>query len=103
MNDKLLSLLGMARRAAKTEFGYDKALGSIHSGKAKVVFCASDLSEKTKRGLVFAAEDSNIRIITVNRTQFEITSAVGLKTGIVCVTDSGFAKRLIELYEQEQV
>lgn len=97
MNDRFLSMLGIARRAGKAEFGYDKALSAIHFGKAKAVFCASDLSPKTKRGLDFAAEDTNIKIITAERTMFDISNAVGIKTGIVAVTDSGIANKLISL------
>lgn len=102
MNDKFLSLLGMARRAGKTEFGYEKSLGSIYNKKAKAVFCACDLSEKTKRGLVFAAEDTNIDIITVKYSMFEMSNAVGLKTGIVTVTDFGFVRKLKSLLESSE-
>lgn len=101
MNDKFLSLLGMARKAGKTEFGYEKTLGSIYGKKAKAVFCANDLSEKTKRGLEIAADDTNIDIITVKYSMFEISSAVGLKTGIVTLTDFGFARKLKSLLDSE--
>ena len=99
MNDRFLSMLGIARRAGKAEFGYDKALTAVHSGKAKAVFCAADLSPKTKRGIDFAAEGTSIKIISTDRSMFDITNAVGLKTGIVAVTDSGIANKLISLYE----
>ena len=99
MNDRFLSMLGIARRAGKVEFGYDKALAAVHSGKAKAVFCAADLSPKTKRGLDLAAEGTRIKIISTERSMFDITNAVGLKTGIVAVTDSGIANKLISLYE----
>ena len=99
MNDRFLSMLGIARRAGKAEFGYDKALTAVHSVKAKAVFCAADLSPKTKRGLDFAAEGTSIKIISTDRSMFDITNAVGLKTGIVAVTDSGIANKLISLYE----
>lgn len=102
MNNKFLSMLGLARRAGKTVFGYDKALASIHAKKVFAVFCAKDLSEKTKKGLVYAAENSNIKIISVSETLFEITTAVGMKTGIVGITDIGFANRLIELCESDR-
>lgn len=99
MNDKFLSLLGMARRAGRAEFGYDKSLSCVHAGRARAVFCAADLSEKTKRGLIYAAEENSADIITVPYSQFELTGAVGLKTGIVCITDAGFAKKLVSLLD----
>ncbi|MBQ5591115.1 MAG: ribosomal L7Ae/L30e/S12e/Gadd45 family protein [Clostridia bacterium] len=97
MQNKFLSLLGMARKANKLTFGYDKSLQSIHSFKSSVVFVASDISEKTKRGLVFAAEESGIEVISVPYSIFEITNAVGTKTGIVSIDDNGFAKKLVSL------
>ena len=97
MQNKFLSLLGMARKANKLTFGYDKSLQSIHSFKSNVVFVASDISEKTKRGLVFAAEESGIEVISVPYSIFEITNAVGTKTGIVSIDDNGFAKKLVSL------
>ena len=63
------------------------------------MFCAADLSPKTKRGLDLAAEGTSIKIISTERSMFDITNAVGLKTGIVAVTDSGIANKLISLNE----
>lgn len=97
MQNKFLSLLGMARKANRVSLGYDKALESVHTFKAHVVFVANDISEKTKRGLVFAAEESGIEIITTDYSIFDFTNAVGTKTGIVSINDSGFAKKLVSL------
>lgn len=97
MQNKFLSLLGMARKANRVSLGYDKALEAVHSGKSFAVFLASDLSEKTKRGLVFASEETDISVITTEYTIFELTSALGSKTGVVSVNDSGFAKKLLTL------
>ncbi|MGN0174490.1 MAG: L7Ae/L30e/S12e/Gadd45 family ribosomal protein [Acutalibacteraceae bacterium] len=99
LNSKFLSLLGMARKANRVELGYDKSLEAIHKLKAKAVFVADDISEKTKKGLIFAAEDKNIPVISVDYSIFDITNAVGTKTGIVAVTDSGFAKSFLKLVE----
>ena len=98
-NNKFLSLLGMARKANRVSLGYDKALESVHNGKAFVVFVASDISEKTKRGLVFASEEMDVEIISVEHTIFDFTNAVGTKTGIVSVNDAGFAKKLVSLLQ----
>lgn len=100
MNDRFLSMLGIARRAGKTEFGYDKALSAVHSRKAKAVFCAADLSPKTKRGLDLAADGTSIKIISTDRSMFDISNAVGSKTGVVAVTDLGIAKKLVSLYTE---
>ena len=38
--DKLLSLLGLARRAGKVEPGFDAAVGAARSGKACLLLAA---------------------------------------------------------------
>lgn len=95
--DKFLSLLGMARRANRVSLGYEQALDAIHSGKCYVVFTASDLSEKTSRGLVFASEETKTVVRAVDYTMHTVSDAVGQKTGIVAVNDAGFGKRLLQL------
>ncbi|MBQ7128731.1 MAG: ribosomal L7Ae/L30e/S12e/Gadd45 family protein [Clostridia bacterium] len=97
MQNKFLSLLGMARKANRVSLGYDKALDAVHSGNSHAVFLASDLSQKTKRGLVFAAEEYEIPVISTEFSIFEITNAVGTKTGVVSVNDAGFVKKLLTL------
>ena len=95
--NKLLSLFGLAKKAGRATLGYEKALEAIHKRKAYVVFTASDLSEKTERGLLYAAEGGNVKVIRISYDIFEISQAVGQKTGIVSVNDAGFGKKLIEL------
>ena len=63
MNNKFLSLLGIARKAGRVSLGFEQSLSSLHSGAAKAVFCAKDLSEKTKRGLVLAAQNDAIPVV----------------------------------------
>lgn len=99
--DKFLSLLGMSRRAGRAALGYEKALDSIHSGKCYVVFTASDLSETTRRGLIFASEDFNTKVQRINYNMNAVSDAVGQKTGIVAVNDSGFGKRLLQLLNDD--
>ena len=47
MADKLLSLLGLAKRAGKLEPGFDAAVAAVRSGKASLLVAARDISKKT--------------------------------------------------------
>ena len=96
-NNKFLSLIGMARRANKVYMGFDKAKSAMIYGEAKVVFVCSDISEKTKRGLIFASEETGVPVIDLPYTIFEISNAIGTKCGVVAVTDKGFADKLVTL------
>ena len=44
--DKLLSMLGLARRAGKIEPGFDAAVSAARGRKAAVLLCAQDMSER---------------------------------------------------------
>lgn len=99
MNDKFLSLLGMARRAGKLGLGHDAAKGAMVSGKAKLCIMSSDTSDRLKSefsGLA-EAEDRSVPIIVTDCTMFELGHAVGSKAGVITVNDAGFAQRLERL------
>ena len=47
--DKLLSLLGMCRKANKLSCGHDGAVGAVRSGKAKLCLLSSDSSDRLRK------------------------------------------------------
>ena len=49
MNDKFLSLLGMARRCGKISLGHDAVISSVVKNKAKLVILSSEASERLQR------------------------------------------------------
>ncbi|MGN1444138.1 MAG: ribosomal L7Ae/L30e/S12e/Gadd45 family protein, partial [Acutalibacteraceae bacterium] len=49
MNDRLLSLLGMARRAGRLAVGHDAAIEAIVKNKAKLCVLCRDASERLKK------------------------------------------------------
>jgi ribosomal protein L7Ae-like RNA K-turn-binding protein len=55
--NKIYGMLGIARKAGKLVFGYDKAVSLIKSKNAEIlVILASDTSEKTKKNIIFECE-----------------------------------------------
>lgn len=97
MSDKFLSMLGIARKAGAAVPGFDKAKECMSRRSARVIFVCSDISEKTRKELCFFAKRANIGVITSRFNMFDFSCAVGSKTGIVTVTDSGIASKLTEL------
>ncbi len=98
-NPKLLSLLGMCRRAGKLSCGHDAAVGSLRSKSAKLCLLSSDSSERlrkeTEREATFDGRDVPVRIMM--STMDEIGHATGLKSAVVTVNDEGFAKSMLGL------
>ncbi len=49
--DKLLSLLGLAKRAGRLEAGFDACAGAARAKRAALLIAAKDVSEKTFKNL----------------------------------------------------
>ena len=73
-NPKLLSLLGMCRRAGKLSCGHDAAMGSIRSKSAKLCLLSSDSSQRLRNEIEREAAfgDRNIPVRMLNSTIDEI-------------------------------
>lgn len=101
MPDKLLSMLGLARRAGKLQAGYDLSVETIRAGKAVLAMAASDISEKTYKNLVFEAQRKGVPALRLQAAMEELSVACGVKAGVVTLTDSGFAKAITGMMEKE--
>lgn len=102
MNDKLLSLLGLCRRAGKLVIGADPTTESISKGKSKLVIYASDFSKSSLRHIAPAAQTAGVKIICINRSKDELSLALGKLCGVLSVEDKGFAEKLNQLIENEK-
>ena len=76
---KLLSLLGMCRRAGKLSCGHDGAIGSVRSRDAKLCLLSSDSSQRlrkeTEREASFGGRD--IPVAVLDSTSEEIVTPQG--------------------------
>ncbi|MBQ1977591.1 MAG: ribosomal L7Ae/L30e/S12e/Gadd45 family protein [Ruminococcus sp.] len=102
MNDRLLSFLGLCRRAGKLVIGNDPLREAIETGKALLVLVASDISENTLKKVNAAVSAGNVPYYKVNRTKDEISFSLGKTCACLAVIDEGFAEKLKELIEAEQ-
>ena len=82
MNDRILSLLGICKRAGKLITGADTTIDSIRKSKAKLVIFANDFSKSSKKSVQTAADECNVKTLTINRSK-------------------GFADKLEQLIENE--
>ncbi len=98
-NPKLLSLLGMCRRAGKLSCGHDAAVGSVRSKSAKLCLLSSDASQRLikeiEREASFEGREIPVRVLYSGME--EIGRATGLKSAVVTVNDEGFAKTMLGL------
>ena len=72
MNDKLLGLLGIARRSGNLKIGFEACDEAIKNGKAKLVLVASDTAARTEKELRFSAKEKPIDIIRIDADKFKM-------------------------------
>lgn len=97
MRDKLLSLLGLARRAGRLEAGFDASAASAREGKAALLAAAKDISDKTWKNLRYEADRAKIPALRLEAGMEELGRACGVKAGVLAVTDRGFAKAIRDI------
>ncbi len=102
MTDKLLSLLGLCRRAGKLALGADPAVDSMKSHKSRLIIYACDFSHNSIKPVLEQAHKSNIKVLEIKRTKAELSHSLGKLCGVVSVEDKGFADKLIGLITDEQ-
>ncbi|MDA3814008.1 MAG: ribosomal L7Ae/L30e/S12e/Gadd45 family protein [Candidatus Cloacimonetes bacterium] len=96
MEDKIINLLHMARKAGKLKSGYDACERSCFSNDAKLVIYASDIAERTKKHLLNLANAYNVKIVKYG---FKTLFGSEFKTrdiGIICIEDANFAKGILQ-------
>lgn len=97
MENKIINLLHMARKAGKLKSGYDACERSCFSNNAKLLIFASDLAERTKKHLLNLASANNVKIVEFGSKplfgrEFKIRDI-----GIICIEDANFAKGILRL------
>lgn len=102
MSPKLLSLLGLARRAGKLEPGFDAAVLAAREKKALLLLAAEDISEKTFKNLRYEGEKAGVPVQRVPVNIQTLGSACGVRAGILAVTDEGFVKAILGLCKEEK-
>lgn len=95
MESNYLGLLGLAKRAGYLSEGDEAVRAAISAGKARLVLCASDASERTRETFSFITESSGVAFISVPETKEDIGNALGRRpAATVAVCDIGFAAAL---------
>ena len=100
MNDKFLSLLGMARRSGKLSTGHDAVISSVVKNRAQLVIVSSEGSERLKKEISHACTygGKNIPVLFTHYTTGELSKAIGIKAAVISVDDEGFAKAAADKY-----
>ena len=96
-NDRLLSFLGLCRRAGSLIYGAETVRKSMSEGKTLLALAARDISKHSLSDTEYAAQKSGTPFRTLSCSAEELSAAIGKTCGIVGVTDRGFAEKILTM------
>ena len=97
MNDRLLSLLGLCRKAGKITIGCDPVIESVKKGESRLVIFAENASDNTRNAVLNAVAPSGVRVINLDYNKEDISVSLGKLCAVASINDDGFAKKLLSL------
>ncbi|MBQ7792636.1 MAG: ribosomal L7Ae/L30e/S12e/Gadd45 family protein [Clostridia bacterium] len=101
MQDKILRLLGLARRAGELTYGQTAVITEIKKGHTKLLLFAKDFNSKTKQAILNNCQ--NIKSLTLPYSMEEFGFAIGAKpTGVLSVNNENFRKGILEVNSFEE-
>ncbi|MDO4730926.1 MAG: ribosomal L7Ae/L30e/S12e/Gadd45 family protein [Clostridia bacterium] len=101
MQDKLLSFLGLARKAGKLNIGSDAVINSILKLNSKLVLFASDASQNTVSKILKYSKKNNIVTLFCNRTKNDFYNMFNRQCAVLSVNDENFSKKICSLIKEE--
>lgn len=101
MNDRVLSFLGLCRRAKKLVIGAEITEESVRDGKSLLVLYAADASPNSLKRVRAAAEENGVVIMCANRSKAELSASLGRLCAVLSVEDKGFAGKLRKMIDCE--
>ncbi|MBQ8575843.1 MAG: ribosomal L7Ae/L30e/S12e/Gadd45 family protein [Clostridia bacterium] len=102
MNDSALSLLGLCRKAGKLSLGHDACKAALNAGTASLCVICTDASARLREEISSLAVKAEVKIFDVNYTMIDIKNATGFKAAVFTVDDEGFAKTLINKFNDNK-
>ncbi len=91
---RVLSYIGIARKAGKLTFGTDAVCDALRRGGKNPVFAASDISEATEKKLTDKCAFYGVSLIRIDADTATLAHAIG-KTGTVAavyISDGGLSR-----------
>ncbi|SCG83404.1 putative ribosomal protein ylxQ [Proteiniborus sp. DW1] len=97
---KLLSMLGIGRKAGLIISGEMGCIQSLKERKSKLLIIASDASDNTKSKFQSICNQKNIRYLEIGQ-KVELGESIGKGlTSVISVNDEAFSKALLKIIDK---
>lgn len=98
-NERILSFLGLCKKAGKLCLGFDCSCEKIKNKEAKLILFTKDISERSEKSILKFAKEFNIKYKKISIYMHQIGDIFGKQSGIICIIDQGFAAKIETLIE----
>jgi len=100
MRDKILDLLGFARKSGNLIFGFQLVKKMVERNNVKLVILAKDISLNTEKKILKVINMNNVPIIKYSNNE-ELSKSIGqTDKAILAVTDKKLANRILEVFNE---
>ncbi|MCL2056183.1 MAG: 50S ribosomal protein L7ae [Oscillospiraceae bacterium] len=89
---RLLSMLGICKKAGKLAEGFDPVEALAKQGGAKLILTANDISPRSERAAARAASQNAVAHEKLPVTMDDIHRRLGKRAGIFAIADEGLAR-----------
>ncbi len=97
-NYKLLSMIGLARRAGAAQTGAFLTERCIHDGRCELIIMAADTAPNNRKKFLSSSKHYGIPLIEYS-TKDELSHALGKENVVVVgIDDKNFAKGILDKY-----
>ena len=95
--DKLLNLIGLAKKAGKLEVGEEPVGAAARSKHARLILNASDAADNTRRRALHFGEAGECICLEIPPTKEDLGRALGRTScALLALTDIGFAEAIVK-------
>ena len=99
INEKVLNLIHLARKAGHVNFGFDACKRACFNNSTKLLILAADLATKQKADMINVAESCNVKWIEAGTKAEYGESFKTRDLGIISVDDVNFAKGIRKWFQ----
>ena len=103
MNNRFLSMLGLAKRAGALIIGTDLVTKALPSGKIRLVIYAGNSSANTEKKITDKCKFYTTKCVKLTYNGDEVAHAIGKlsSVSVIGIADENFSKELISLISNE--
>jgi len=99
---KLLNMLGLCARAGRLTTGEKACVDKIRAGGAYAALLDGAAAKNAVKSMTDACEHHGVTLIRT--PEYALGDAIGKPGRMACVvTDEGFAKSILKLYQQQSI